>query len=203
MRGGEGLTSFPVFIYRQLSMAERKIKKVSGDKKTVTEKEKKQYTKEVSLDAQELLVEALNDSPHLVSLSGTEWEVRTLRFGTQYLIAEEVVKINKIEQGAGYGDVVRQFSMNIPSMIKVLTLCLLNDKKRIFRDGIESNGYSDEYKSVYDTLMWEGNIQDYGMLLLECLKLLDISAFFQALDIVQIFRAGVTAKKTTKMDAQK
>ena len=175
-------------------MTERKMKK-RGD-----EKQKK---REASIEAQELLVEILNDSPHLVSLSGTEWEVRTLRFGTQYLIAEEVVKINKIEQGAGYGDVVRQFSMNIPSMVRVLTLCLLNDKKRIFKDGVESNGYSDEYKSVYDTLMWEGNIQDYGMLLLECLKLLDISAFFQALDIVQIFRAGVTNRRTTKMDEQK
>ena len=184
-------------------MAERKTKKVIGSDKVSTEKEKKQYTKEVSLDAQELLVEILNDSPHLVSLSGTEWEVRTLRFGTQYLIAEEVVKINKIEQGAGYGDVVRQFSMNIPSMIKVLTLCLLNDKKRIFKEGNERNGYSDEFKSVYDTLMWEGNINEYGMLLLECLKMLDISAFFQALDIVQIFRASVTTKKTTKMDEQK
>ena len=168
-----------------------------------SDKEKKQTTNDVSLDAQELLVEILNDSPHLVSLNGTEWEVRTLRFGTQYLIAEEVVKINKIEQGAGYGDVVKQFSMNIPSMVKILTFCLLNDKRRIFKDGIESNGFSEEYHSIYETLMWEGNIQEYGMLLLECLKLLDISAFFQALDIVQIFRAGVTARKTTKMDERK
>lgn len=190
-------------VYNYSVMAEGKIKKDGDEKKIVAKKAKKQYTKEVSLEAQELLVEILNDSPHLVSLNGTEWEVRTLRFGTQYLIAEEVVKINKIEQGAGYGDVVRQFSMNIPSMIKILTLCLLNDKKRIFKDGIESNGYSDEYNSVYETLKWEGNIQDYGMLLLECLKLLDISAFFQALDIVQIFRAGITNRRTTKMDEQK
>ena len=184
-------------------MAERKTKKTIGGSKVASDKEKKQTTNDVSLDAQELLVEILNDSPHLVSLNGTEWEVRTLRFGTQYLIAEEVVKINKIEQGAGYGDVVKQFSMNIPSMVKILTFCLLNDKRRIFKDGIESNGFSEEYHSIYETLMWEGNIQEYGMLLLECLKLLDISAFFQALDIVQIFRAGVTARKTTKMDERK
>ena len=75
-------------------------------------------------------------------------------------------------------------------------------KKRIFKDGIESNGFSEEYHSVYETLMWEGNIQEYGNLLLECLQLLDVSTFFQALDIVQIFRAGVTMKKT-KMDEQK
>ena len=160
-------------------------------------------SREVSLDAQELLVEILNDSPHLVSLNGTDWEVRTLRFGTQYLIAQEVVKVNKIEQGAGYGDVVKQFALDIPSMVKIITLCLLNDRRRIYKDGIETMGFSDEFKSVYESIMWEGNIQDYGHLLLECLQMLDISAFFQALDIVQIFRAGVTAKKTTKMDERK
>ena len=164
---------------------------------------KKKASKEVSIEAQELLVEILNDSPHLVSLNGTEWEVRSLRFGTQYLIAQEVVKVNKIEQGAGYGDVVKQFALDIPSMVKIITLCLLNDKRRIYKDGIETMGFSDEFKSVYESIMWEGNIQDYGHLLLECLQMLDISAFFQALDIVQIFRAGVTAKKTTKMDERK
>ena len=131
-------------------------------------------SREVSLDAQELLVEILNDSPHLVSLNGTDWEVRTLRFGTQYLIAQEVVKVNKIEQGAGYGDVVKQFALDIPSMVKIITLCLLNDKRRIYKDGIETMGFSDEFKSVYESIMWEGNIQDYGHLLLECLQMLDI-----------------------------
>lgn len=174
-------------------MEERKKKKKGTDLES----------REVSLDAQELLVEILNDSPHLVSLNGTDWEVRTLRFGTQYLIAQEVVRVNKIEQGAGYGDVVKQFAMDIPSMVKIITLCLLNDKRRIYKDGIETMGFSDEFKSVYESIMWEGNIQDYGHLLLECLQMLDISAFFQALDIVQIFRAGVTAKKTTKMDERK
>lgn len=174
-------------------MEERKKKKKGTDSES----------REVSLDAQELLVEILNDSPHLVSLNGTEWEVRSLRFGTQYLIAQEVVKVNKIEQGAGYGDVVKQFALDIPSMVKIITLCFLNDKRRIYKDGIETMGFSDEFKSVYESIMWEGNIQDYGNLLLECLQMLDISTFFQALDIVQIFRAGVTAKKTTKMDERK
>ena len=165
-----------------------------------TLKEKK-HEKDVSLEAQDLLIETLNDSPHLVSLAGTQWEVRSLRFGTQYLIAQEVIKINKVEN-ANFGDIVKQFSINIPSVVKILTLCVLNDKRRIFKDGIETNGFSDEYKAVYETLMWEGNIQEYGNLLLECLQLLDVSTFFQALDIVQIFRAGVTMKKT-KMDEQK
>lgn len=174
----------------------KKVKKPSTEKTDLE-------SREVSLDAQELLVEILNDSPHLVSLNGTDWEVRTLRFGTQYLIAQEVVKVNKIEQGAGYGDIVKQFALDIPSMVKIITLCLLNDKRRIYKGGIETMGFSDEFKSVYESIMWEGDIQNYGYLLLECLQMLDISAFFQALDIVQIFRAGVTAKKTTKMDERK
>jgi hypothetical protein len=184
-------------------MDERKIIKAKTNVKKEV-KEKKPISREVSLDAQELLVEILNDSPHFVSLNGTEWEVRTLRFGTQYLIAQEVVRINKIEQGAGYADVLKQFAQDIPAMVRILTLCLLNDKNRIFKDGIESQGYSEEFMLVYDCLMWEGNFEGYGVLLLECLKMLDISAFSQALDIVQIFRAGVTARKTTKMmDGQK
>lgn len=158
--------------------------------------------KEVSLEAQEQLVEILNDSPHLVSLNGTDWEVRTLRFGTQYLIAQEVIKINKVEH-ANYGDIVRQFAQDIPSMVRILAFCLLNDKHRIYKKGIETLGFSDEFYALCETIRWEGNIQSYAHLLLECLQLLDISAFFQALDIVQVFRAGVTSKKTTKMDAQK
>ena len=164
-------------------------------------KKVKELKKDVSLDAQEQLVEILNDSPHLVSLAGTKWEVRSLRFGTQYLIAEEVVKLNKMK-GAKFGDIVKQFSTNIPSVVKVIVLCLLNDKRRIYKDGNERMGFSDEYHSLYDTLMWEGNIQEFGNLLLECLQLLDVTAFFQALDIVQIFRANVTMKKN-QMDEQK
>ena len=164
-------------------------------------KKVKESKKEVSIEAQEQLVEILNDSPRLVSLVGTQWEVRSLRFGTQYLIAEEVIKIDKMES-SNFGDIVKQFAINIPSVVKIIVLCLLNDKSRIYKDGNERNGFSDEYQSLYDTIMWEGKIEDFGNLLLECLQMLDVSAFFQALDIVQIFRANVTMKKN-QMDEQK
>lgn len=150
--------------------------------------------KEASLEAQERLIEILNDSPHLVSLNGTQYEVRALRMGTQYLIAQEVVNINKIEQ-ANYGDVVKQFSQDIPALVRVIVFCILNDKKRIYKDGLEYNGYSDEFNALYDTIMWEGNIAEYGYLLLECLQLLDVSVFFQALDILSVFKSNVTMKR--------
>ena len=157
--------------------------------------------REASLEAQEQLVEILNDSPRLVSLVGTEWEVRSLRFGTQYLIAQEVIKIDKLNS-SNFGDIVKQFSTNIPAVVKVIVLCLLNDKSRIYKDGIERNGFSDEYHALYDTIMWEGKIEEFGVLLLECLQMLDVSAFLQALDTVQIFRAGVTMVKN-QMDEQR
>lgn len=150
--------------------------------------------KSVSIEAQEKLIEILNDSPHLVSLANTNFEVRALKMGTQYLIAQEVIKINKVEN-ANFGDIVKQFSINIPSVVRVIVLCILNDKKRIFKDGIEYLGYSDEFNALYDTIMWEGNIAEYGELLLECLQMLDISVFMQALDILSIFKSSVTMKR--------
>jgi hypothetical protein len=161
---------------------------VRGKKKT------EETNLEASLEAQERLVEILNDSPRLASLDGTEYEIRALRMGTQYLIAQEVIKINKAES-ATYGDIVKQFSVNIPSVVKVITLCILNDKKRIYKDGIEHLGLSDEYQALYDTIMWQGNLSEYGNILLECLQMLDISTFMTALDILSVFKASVTKKR--------
>ena len=153
--------------------------------------------KEVSLDSQARLAEILNDSPRLVSLAGTEWEVRTLRQKVQWLIAEEVIKINKIEEGAGYGDIIKQFAYNMPSVIKVITLALLNDRNKIYKDGIETNGFSELYQATYDTIAWEGKVEEYGQLLLEVLQLLDIGFFMESHRILELFRASTMARKTT------
>lgn len=168
------------------------IKAENTNKKAQKQVEKKRQ--EVSLEAQERLIEILNDSPHLVALNGTDYEVRALKMGTQYLIAQEVIKINKVEN-ANFGDIVQQFSINIPSVVKVMVLCLLNDKRRIYQDGVEHKGFSEEYNALYETIMWEGNISEYGNLFLECLQLLDISVFMQTLDILSIFREAVTMRR--------
>lgn len=174
-------------------MKEKVIKKAvnSNPKKNTIKKEV-----EVSLDSQARLAEILNDSPRLVNLVGTEWEVRTLRQKVQWMIAEEVIKINKIEQGAGYGDIVKQFAMNMPSVVKVITLALLNDRFKIFEDGVESNGFSKLYHSTYDTIAWEGKVEEYGHLLLEVLQLLDISFFMESHRILELFKASTMARKT-------
>lgn len=179
-------------------MAERK-----KNKTTKNESKMRVATKNdpstVSLDAQERLAEILSDSPRLVSLNGTEWEIRALRMGTQYLIAQEVIKINKVEN-ATYGDIVKQFAVNIPSMLKILTLVLLNDKKKIFRDGDETNGFSELYEATYNTLAWECNVSEFGNIFLESLQLLDVGFFMESCRIVEIFKAATTARRTTILE---
>lgn len=152
------------------------IKKNNNDKKV-----------DVSLDAQERLAEILNDSPRLVSLNGTEWEIRALRMGTQWLICKKCIEVAKVEN-ANFGDIVKQFSTNIPAVIEVLVLALLNDKKRIFKNGCESNGYSDEYRATYETLLWECNTNEFGMIFLETLQLIDVNFFMESQRMLQIFR---------------
>lgn len=177
-------------------MAERKKNKIESAVKETKPKVVKKDPSEVSLNAQERLAEILTDSPRLVSLNGTEWEIRALRMGTQYLIAQEVVKINKVES-ATYGDIVKQFAVNIPSILKILTFALLNDKNKIFKDGNEHNGFSEIYEATYNTLEWECNVSEFGNILLETLQLLDTSFFTQATHIVEMFKTATTARRTT------
>ena len=170
-------------------MEERKKVKKPSTNKTVN-------ASEVTLDAQARLAEILTDSPRLISLNGTEWEIRALRMGTQYLIAQEVIKINKVEN-ATYGDVVKQFAVNVPSMLKILTFALLNDKNKIFKDGNEHNGFSEIYEATYNTLEWECNVSEFGNILLETLQLLDVSFFMESCRIVEMFKVATTARRTT------
>ena len=171
------------------------IKAVNKNKPKEKEKKKEDLSL-VSLEAQERLAEILTDSPRLVSLNGTEWEIKALRMGTQYLIAQEVIKINKVEN-ATYGDVVKQFAINMPSVLKVLTLALLNDKNKIFKDGNENEGFSELYEATYNTLAWECEVSEFGNILLETLQLLDTSFFMEATHIVEMFKVATTARRTT------
>lgn len=175
------------------------VKVAESNKKQVAAIERAKRAKEaseVSIEAQERLAEILSDSPRLVSLSGTEWEIRALRMGTQYLIAQEVIKINKVEN-ASYGDIVNQFAVNIPSVLKILTLALLNDKDKIFRNGNEREGFSEIYEATYNTLAWECNVNEFGNILLETLQLLDTSFFMESCRIVEMFRVATTARRMT------
>lgn len=154
---------------------------------------------DVSIDAQERLAEILNDSPRLVSLNGTEWEVRALRMGTQWLIAQKCVQVAKAE-GANFGDIVKQFAVNIPAVVEVLVLALLNDRKKIYKDGDESNGFSELYKSTYETLMWDCKVEDFGNIFLEVLQLIDVSFFMESHRMLEIFREATMTRKTKTLE---
>lgn len=154
---------------------------------------------DVSIDAQERLAEILNDSPRLVSLNGTEWEVRALRMGTQWLIAQKCVQVAKAE-GANFGDIVKQFAVNIPAVVEVLVLALLNDRKKIYKDGDESLGFSELYKSTYETLMWDCKVEDFGNIFLEVLQLIDVSFFMESHRMLEIFREATMTRKTKTLE---
>lgn len=165
-------------------------------------KEKTPRTADIpaSLEGQQRLAEIMNDSPRIVSFQGTEWEVRALRPGTQWLIAEEAVKIQKKED-ASYADIIKSFSTCLPSVVKVITLCLLNDRQRIFANGRDGE-FSEEYRLTYDTIMWNTSQKFWLQLLLEILELLDITCFFGITNSIQILRRRTTERKMTE-DEQK
>ena len=163
---------------------------------------KKNEIRQVSIEAQERLAEILNDSPHLVSLNGTEWEVRALRFGTQWLVAQKALEVAKAEQ-ANYGDIIKALSVNIPTVLEILALCLLNDKRRIYKDGDERKGFSEEYYATIDTLKWDCDVAQFGAILHECLQLLNVDFYFTSTDILEIFRSQVLGIKRARTAARK
>lgn len=146
-----------------------------------------------SIGAMEKLAKVMNDSPTVVKMSGTEFPIKALKPGTQWLIAEEACKIMKAEQG-NFKDVIKQFSVNIPSVVNVITLAILNDKDRIFKD-YKNREYSDEYTSVYDTIMWETRPDDWLSLLVEIMNMLSMDYFFQSTNAVAMIREAALGRK--------
>ena len=169
-------------------------------KSNAKEKLKEQQRKEllVSDEAQNRLAEILADAPSIEKLAGTEWEMRPLRFGTQYLIVDEVCKINQAES-ATYGDVLKGMLAQIPATCKVLTLALLNDKNKIYQNGDPNQGFSKLFNKTYNTVLWEADRNDLAKIMLDCLQMVDVSFFMEALGMLQIFRASVTEKKRTRI----
>ena len=172
-------------------------------KSDVKQRLKKQETEELSVsdESQNRLAEILADSPSIEKLAGTEWEMRPLRMGTQYLIVNEVCKINKAES-ATYGDILKELLVSMPALCNVLALALLNDKNKIYQNGDTNQGFSKLFKRTCDTIMWNANRDEIGQIMLDCLQMVDVSFFMEALGMLQIFRASVTEKKRTRTKIQ-
>lgn len=142
----------------------------------------------ISDEAMERLAKLMSDTPTLKKLHGTEWEIRALKPGTQWLIAEEACKVVKKENLAA-GDVLKEFAKNLPSVCRALTLALLNDKGKI---------YGEEYTQVYDTLMWgEYRMEDWSALLMEVVSLLDVDFFFASTAVIETVRQRTLGRKET------
>lgn len=149
--------------------------------------------KTISVDAMERLAKVMNDTPTIVKMSNTEFAITALKPGTQWLIAEESCKIMKAEQG-NFKDVIKQFAVNIPSVVHVITLAILNDKNLIFED-YKSRKYSEEYQSVYDTIMWETSPDNWLSLLVEIMNMLSMDYFFQSTNAVAMIREAALGRK--------
>lgn len=165
-----------------------------------TKRTRKALNEAPSLEAQERLIEIMNDSPRLKDFAGTQWELKALKPGTQWLIAQEAVKIQK-EESANYADVVKCFAQNTPSVVKVITLGLLNDRRRIYANG-RDGAFSEEFDGTYNTVMWDTSQDGWLGLLVEMLSLLDIEVFFSITSSIQILRQRLLGRKMT-MEEQK
>lgn len=150
------------------------------------------------LDAQARLAEIMNDTPRLVKLEdGREIPVTMLRNGTQYLICKEAVEVVKNEN-ATFGDVMKQFAVNMPAVARVLTLAVLNDKERIFKDGDQRKGWSDEFEATCDTFLWDVSNESIAKLMYEVFSMLDINFFLTSSGIVKTMRETMTKRATNQ-----
>lgn len=168
-------------------------------KSDVKQRLKEQKNKDlfVSEEAQNRLAAIIADAPSIEKFAGTEWEMRPLRFGTQYLIVDEVRKIKEMES-ATYENAIIGLAATMPATVTVVTLALLNDKNRIYQNGDPNQGYSKLFKRTYDTIMWNANNEELIKILWDCIQMVDVSFFMEALGMLQIFRAQVTEKKRTR-----
>lgn len=137
------------------------------------------------IEAQERLAEILTDSTREITLGSKAYKIRALRPGTQWLIAQESCKIAKNEEG-NFTDLITKFASNIPSVVRCITLAILNDKQKI---------ESDEYQAMYDTIMWETQQHEWIGVLVEVLQMLDMQFFFRCTEAIEMIRAMTLTKK--------
>jgi hypothetical protein len=137
-----------------------------------------------SLENEIRLAEILNDSPRKIKLGKKEFLIKALRPGTQYLLAAEAARIAKAEET--FSDIIKHFAENVPSVIRCITLAVLNDKDKI-------NG--DEYQAMYDYIQWETNPNEWLTVLVNVLQMLDVKFFFRLTSQIDLFREMTLTKK--------
>ena len=139
--------------------------------------------------AMERLAEVMNNTPRTIKLGDKEWKITALKPGTQMLIASEAVQIQKAES-ANYSDVIKQFAVNTPAVVRVITLAILNDKEKIYDEV--------EYRRMYETIMWDTNPSDWITALVEVLQMLSLDFFFDSTSVIAMLRDMALGRKTTR-----
>lgn len=157
------------------------------------ERKYKTVKEPVTLEGMERLAQIMTDSPTIAKLSKTEFAITSLKPAVMWEISKEAVKIQKTED-ASFSDVLKGLAEEIPSVCRILTLAILNDR-RIYD--------KKEYDKIYDTLMWECDVKDWAQLLFEILNLINIEVFFCITDLTQTFRTIALERKTTAKEGQK
>lgn len=147
----------------------------------------------ISLGAMEALASVMNDTPTQLQIGEDTYPIRALRIGTQALIAEETCKIQRNEEG-NLEDIIRQFAISIPSVVHCLTLAVLNDKDKIFKDSVRRE-YSDEYREMYDRIMWESDRTQWLDILVEVVRKLNIDFFFRSIESLTLIREMMLTRK--------
>ena len=156
-------------------------------KKATEDKNKVLPNSPLSDEAMARLAQVMNDSPTIVKLQGTEWEIKALKPGTQWLVAEEACKIVKGEN-LSMGDVIKEFAVNLPSVARVITLALLNSKERIYPERV--------LRYIHNQFIWgDYDIKGWATLLVEILTLLDVDFFFASINVIQTVRNQALTRK--------
>lgn len=140
----------------------------------------------ISDEDMERLAQIMLDSPSLKKLENTEFAITALKPAVMWMIAKEAVNIKKVEK-ATFSDILQGLSLQIPSVCKIITWAILNDKDRIERD----------YEKVYDTLFWECEVKEWAELLFEILNLISVDTFFLLTELTQTFRQASLERKMT------
>lgn len=145
----------------------------------------------VSMEGMERLVQIMTDSPSITKLQNTEFAITCLKPAIMWEISKEALAIQKVEN-ASFSDVLIGLSKEIPSVCRIITLAILNDK-RIYN--------KEEYDKIYDTLFWDCDVKEWAQLLFEILNLLSVDAFFLITDLTQTFKK-MSLERKMKMKEQ-
>lgn len=147
------------------------------------------------VEAMERLSDIMNDTPVRVRTSMGEFEITALKPGTQWLIASEAVRIQKSEKG-NFADMIQHFAVSLPSVARVIALAVLNDRNRIFKDD-KCKEYSDEYRTLYDSLMWESDHSEWAGILVKVMQMLSFDFFFDITSVIATLRDMTLERKMT------